>query len=105
MNAAPRSRALYMGAMSLTNLGESEKAREWNRRALAMEPDDPSVLYNIACAFALEHQTEEALTALNKAIDKGFGHWEWIEHDSDFNSIRNEPGFRDVLARRPQDTP
>ncbi|HEY8852390.1 MAG TPA: tetratricopeptide repeat protein, partial [Gemmatimonadaceae bacterium] len=96
-------RALYMGAMSLTNLGESEKAREWNRRALAMEPDDPSVLYNIACAFALEHQTEEALTALNKAIDKGFGHWEWIEHDSDFNSIRDEPGFRDVLARRPHE--
>ena len=94
-------RALYMGAMSLTNLGESEKAREWNRRALAMEPDDPSVLYNIACSFALEHQTEEALAALNKAIDTGFGHWKWIDHDSDLDSIRNEPGFRDVLARRP----
>jgi TolB-like protein/Flp pilus assembly protein TadD len=94
-------RALYMGAGALTHLGESEKAREWNRRALAMEPDDPSVLYNIACSFALEHQTGDALAALNKAIDKGFGHWKWIEHDSDLDSIRNEAGFRDLLARRP----
>ncbi|MDB4870623.1 MAG: serine/threonine protein kinase with repeat [Gemmatimonadales bacterium] len=94
-------RALYMGAGALSHLGESEKSREWNRRALAMEPDDAGVLYNIACGFALEHQTQEALTALNKAIDQGFGHWKWIEHDSDFDSIRNEPGFLDVLARRP----
>ena len=94
-------RALYMGAMSLSNLGESEKAREWNRRALAMEPDDPSVLYNIACAFAAENQTEEAVAALNKAIDKGFGHWKWIDHDPDLDCLRNEPGFREILARRP----
>ena len=92
-------RALYMGAGALTNLGESEKAREWTRRALAMEPDDPSVLYNIACSFALEHQTEEALTALNRAIDNGYGHWKWIEHDHDLDSLRDEPAFREVLAR------
>jgi tetratricopeptide (TPR) repeat protein len=94
-------RALYMGAGALSHLGEHEKSREWNRRALAMEPDDAGVLYNIACGFALEHQPEEALTALNQAIDKGFGHWKWIEHDSDFDSIRNQPGFLKILARRP----
>ena len=94
-------RALYMGAGALSHLGESEKSREWNRRALAMEPDDAGVLYNIACGFALERQTAEALTALNKAIDQGFGHWKWIDHDSDFDSIRDEPGFLAVLARRP----
>jgi serine/threonine protein kinase/Flp pilus assembly protein TadD len=97
-------RALYMGAISLTNLGESEKAREWNRRALAMEPDDPSVLYNIACAFALEDQKKEAFEALGKAIDYGFGHWSWIENDPDFNSLRADPRFSDILARKPSGT-
>jgi len=96
-------RALYMGAMSLTTLGESEKAREWNRRALAMDPDDPSVLYNIACAFAMEDQTAEALDALTKALDNGFGHWKWIEHDADLNSLRMHPGFLALLARKPRD--
>jgi serine/threonine protein kinase/tetratricopeptide (TPR) repeat protein len=94
-------RALYMGAISLTTLGESEKAREWNRRAMAMEPDDPSVLYNIACAFAVEHQNDEAIQALNRAIDHGFGHWSWIDNDPDFNSLRAMPAFMTILSRRP----
>lgn len=59
-----------MGAMSLTALGESDKAREWNRRALEMNPDDPSVLYHIGCAFAMEGQSAEAIDALCKPIDQ-----------------------------------
>jgi len=94
-------RALYMGAMSLSTLGESEKAREWNRRALAMDPDDPSVLYNIACAFAQEGQADEAIDALTRALDNGFGHWKWIEHDTDFDSLRGHPAFAALLERKP----
>ena len=94
-------RALYMGAMSLSALGESEKARDWNRRALAMDPDDPSVLYNIACAFSLEGQIAEALSALEKALSHGFGHWQWIENDADLDPLREDPGFIDLLTRKP----
>ncbi|MDQ3082757.1 MAG: tetratricopeptide repeat protein, partial [Gemmatimonadota bacterium] len=94
-------RALYMGAVSLSRLGESEKAREWNRRALAMDPDDPSVLYNIACAFAQEGQADEAIDALTRALDNGFGHWKWIEHDRDFDSLRGHPAFAALLERKP----
>jgi serine/threonine protein kinase/Flp pilus assembly protein TadD len=94
-------RALYMGAMALSSLGETEKAREWNKRALAMDPDDPSVLYNIACAFALEEQKHEAIDTLRKAIDNGFGHWSWIEHDADLDSLRNDPEFLELLSRKP----
>jgi len=96
-------RALYMGAMSLSALGESEKARDWNRRALAMDPDDPSVLYNIACAFALEDQPTEALEALEKALANGFGHWSWLEHDTDLDSLRQNATFGSLLARKPAD--
>jgi serine/threonine protein kinase/Flp pilus assembly protein TadD len=98
-------RALYMGALALSGLGESERARDWNRRALQMEPDDPSVLYNIACVFARESQVNEAVATLSKAIDKGFGHWQWIEHDSDLDGLRDDPAFMDLLARKPGETP
>lgn len=97
-------RALYMGAMSLTMLGESEKARDWNRRALAMDPDDPSVLYNIACAFSMEGQLNEAIGALDKALNEGFGHWSWIENDADLDPVRNEPGFLELLSRKPAES-
>jgi adenylate cyclase len=96
-------RALYMGAACLSFLGESEKSRDWNRRALSMEPDDPSVLYNIACNFAMEGQVPEAITTLSKALDRGFGHWKWLEHDSSLDPLRSEPGFQQLLARKPPD--
>ncbi|MDO8502096.1 MAG: hypothetical protein Q7S20_09660 [Gemmatimonadaceae bacterium] len=66
-----------------------------------MDPDDPSVLYNIACAFSMENQSTEALDALEKALDHGFGHWKWIEHDSDLDPLRNNPAFIELLKRKP----
>ncbi|MEP6905268.1 MAG: protein kinase [Gemmatimonadales bacterium] len=93
-------RALYMGAAALTYLGESEKSRDWNRRALAMEPDDPSVLYNIACNFSQEGQVTEAIATLTKALDNGFGHWKWLEHDGSLENARKDPRFATLMARR-----
>jgi hypothetical protein len=29
-------------------------------------------------------------------VDKGFGHKEWIEHDSDLNPIRETPRFKAI---------
>ena len=94
-------RALYMGALALRGLGEPQKALDWNRRAQRMEPDDPSVLYNVACNYAQLSMPEEAIDALSKAIDNGFGHWQWIEHDTDLDSLRSEPGFIELLSRKP----
>jgi len=98
-------RALYMGAYALSMLGESEKARDWARRAKDMEPDDPSVLYNVACVYAVENMPAEGINALTKAIDNGFGHWKWIEHDSSLDALRSEPGFAELLARKPAEVP
>jgi serine/threonine protein kinase/Flp pilus assembly protein TadD len=94
-------RALYFGAAALVELGEREKALDWTRRAEQMDPDDPSVLYNVACDYALLEMKEEGVRALTRAIDNGFGHWKWIEHDSTLDNLRSEPGFAELLARKP----
>ena len=94
-------RALYMGALALIHLGELERAKDWNNRAQRMEPDDPSVLYNVACVYARLSLPREAVMTLTKAIDNGFGHWQWIEHDTDFDSLRGEPAFIELLSRKP----
>ena len=97
-------RALYMGAAALVDLGERDKALDWNRRAEAMEPDDPSVLYNVACGYAVLDMPDEGVAALTKAIDNGFGHWKWIEHDSTLDKLRGEPGFVALLTRKPKES-
>jgi adenylate cyclase len=57
------ARALYMGANGLVALGEHEKGLEWARRALALEPDDSMVIYNVACIYSLAGRAPEAWTA------------------------------------------
>jgi serine/threonine protein kinase/Flp pilus assembly protein TadD len=97
-------RALYMGAAALIELGEREKALDWTRRAESMDPDDPSVLYNVACDYAQLDMRDEGVRALTAAIDNGFGHWKWIEHDSSLDSLRSEARFVDLLARKPAES-
>jgi serine/threonine protein kinase/tetratricopeptide (TPR) repeat protein len=93
------ARALYLGAGGLIQLGEVERAIEWARRALALDPADSAVLYNVSCVYALGGKHEEALVCLETAVQNGFGHRSWLENDSDFNAIRDEPRFQALLKK------
>jgi tetratricopeptide (TPR) repeat protein/TolB-like protein len=88
------SRALYLGAACLSTLGDGTKARSWAKRALAMDPDDSAVLYNVACVYALLGLDDSAIDCLEQAIKHGFRHWDWIEHDSDFDQVRGNERFK-----------
>jgi tetratricopeptide (TPR) repeat protein len=93
------ARALYLGANALVQLGEREKGLEWAGRALALNPNDPGVLYNLACVHALVGDIDGALAHLDKAIRNGFGHREWLEHDSDLDSLRADSRFEVLLKK------
>ena len=93
------ARALNLGATILSNLGQHEKALEWARRSLSIDKEDPQLLYNVACVYAIEGMKDEAILTLERAIDKGYGHREWIEHDSDLNSLRSDKRFQALLER------
>jgi tetratricopeptide (TPR) repeat protein len=93
-------RALYMGAVALSRLGESKRAKDWAGQALAISSGDATVLYNVACVYATSGETEEAITLLEKAVAAGFGHWHWIENDSDFESLRGHPRYKALLASK-----
>ena len=94
------SRALYLGAACLSTLGEGTKARSWAKRALAMDPDDSAVLYNVACVYALLGLDDSAIDCLEQAIQHGFRHWDWIEHDSDFDTVRTNERFKALRGVR-----
>jgi adenylate cyclase len=93
------ARALYLGAGALCQLGDRVRAEDWLNKAKVMEPDDPGVLYNVACCYSLLGKTEEAITCLEKAVDLGFAFRQWILNDSDLNTIRTHPRFTALLER------
>jgi TolB-like protein/Flp pilus assembly protein TadD/tRNA A-37 threonylcarbamoyl transferase component Bud32 len=93
------ARALYLGGNALVQLGERDRGREWINRARAIDPEDPGVLYNVACSFAQLGQTDDAINCLEQAIQNGFGHREWLENDSDLDSLRADPRFQALLKK------
>ena len=93
------ARAWYLGACNLSRIGQREKALEWGDRAMALDPDDSGVLYNLACLNATEDQIDRAMELLERAVENGFGHREWIEHDPDLTPLRDHPRYKALLAR------
>ena len=81
------ARALYFGANDLAALGDKARAIEFANRAVALDPEDSGVLYNVACVYANLGELDKALDFLEQAVANGFGHREWIEHDSDLESL------------------
>jgi adenylate cyclase len=93
------ARALYMGANGLVALGETARGLEWADRALALDPDDPMLLYNIGCIRSLAGATEEALDCLERAVEAGMRHRGWLEHDSNLDAVRSHPRFQALMQR------
>ncbi len=90
------ARATNLGATILAKAGDRDRTIDYIRLSLAIDPEDSGMLYNIACAYSLLGMSEEALSSLETAVDKGFGHKEWLEHDTDLDSIRVTPRFQAI---------
>jgi Zn-dependent protease len=54
---------------------------------------DPTIAYNIGCAFAMQDQLQEALQWLTRAVQGGFKDRTLIESDADLAEVRKLPEF------------
>ncbi len=93
------TRALYLGANGLAALGETDTGLEWARHALERAPEDPMVLYNVGCVFALAGRQMDAIECLEKAYENGISQREWYENDSNLDGLRGLPRFQALLER------
>ncbi|MGE5244842.1 MAG: winged helix-turn-helix domain-containing tetratricopeptide repeat protein [Betaproteobacteria bacterium] len=91
-------RALSLGSGALFLDGQVARAMAWCRRALELYPDDVSTLVNAACLHAKAGQKEEALALLERVFARGWGKRDWVEHDPDYDILRDDPRFAKLLA-------
>ena len=70
------------------------------RKILASHPDDPTALYNAACACALSGDKPTALDFLRKAVEEGFINFAHIEQDGDLESLRKEAVYRELFDKK-----
>src|SRR5271155_2839668 len=92
------ARALYLGAGILARVGDHAKSYDWARRALAIDPEETSILYNVACVYALLGRTEDSLNCLGKVMEHGTFFKNWAAKDSDLDSLRSDPRFHALIS-------
>jgi adenylate cyclase len=93
------TRAWTLGGSTLADIGEHERAIEWINKAIEIAPDDVSVLHNAGCFFASNGDTERALDCFEKRLAQADIYQAWIDNDTDFDSIRNNPRFLKMLEK------
>ena len=92
------TRALSLGANGLVALGERKKGLQWIEKALQLESDDAMLFYNAACIYALTDMPAKALDLLERSIEAGITHRDWLENDSNLDPLREEPRFKELIA-------
>jgi len=68
--------------------GEAERAVTILESLLREAPDDPDCLYNLACCHARNHNFDDSLQYLKRAVEHGFHDQDKIHADGDLQAIR-----------------
>ena len=74
-------------------------AIEIGLRVAEMQPLGGVAAYNLACAYARNGDTANALAWLEKAAEQGFSVTRLVASDSDLDSLRDDEAFDEIAAR------
>ena len=86
-------RARIMLSIDYADAGRIDDAMREVSLAIVLRPDEASVLYNAACALCKMNKKAEALDALRKAWQAGFGDPDWARRDPDLSLLHGDPEF------------
>ncbi len=82
-------------------LDRTEDAMRETNLAVALRPNEATVLYNAACAYALLKRKPEAMDALRKAWDAGFKDAVWARQDPELEILHGDAEFERLYPERP----
>ena len=85
-------------AVALARLDERAPAIEWISRALTIAPDDPLTQYNVACAYSLLGEPDQAIDMLEPwGAMANAATRSWVVHDTDLDNVRDNPRFQKLF--------
>jgi tetratricopeptide (TPR) repeat protein len=82
----------------LYEAGEYAEVAERARELVSANPQYAELFYNLACCESMAGQTVEAIEHLGHAVAMAARCRSYARDDSDFDPIRNEPAFKEIVA-------
>jgi len=78
--------------------GEYDEVADRGRGLIAAHPGHAQLMYNVACCESLAGRTDDAIDHLRGAIDRDEDMRALAADDSDFDPIREEPVFKELIG-------
>ena len=91
------ARARILLAVDYACMDRSEDALRETSLAVALRPNDATVLYNAACNYCVLKQKSEALDAIKKAWSAGYHDARWARRDPDLALLLGDPEFEQLF--------
>jgi tetratricopeptide (TPR) repeat protein len=84
----------------LYEAGEYAEAADRGRELVEAHPEYGGLLYNLACVESLAGRTSDAIEHLRLAVERSETSRAYAREDSDFDPIRDEPAFKELIEPR-----
>lgn len=89
---------LWEPLQPLYQAGKYAEAADRGGESIEAKPENAGPLYNLACCESLAGRSAEAIDHLRIAIEGWDRFREMAAEDSDFDPIREEPAFKELVA-------
>ena len=92
--------ALGWGGTCHAVLGDADRAKEWLERAMLIDPDNWSLIYNIACVYVTHlGDLEGALVLMERLLESGSAtQLKHCQADPDMRPLHKDPRFQAMTA-------
>ena len=91
----------YLGVIAV-NDGRLDDAAELFERMTRQHPESDKAWYALAAIMGLRHDATGAITSLEKAIGLNAANRAYALNDSDFDSLRGDASFMEMLGKAPE---
>jgi tetratricopeptide (TPR) repeat protein len=89
---------VWMPLNALYQAGDYAGAADKGREVIEAYPQYAGPLYNLACCESLAGRPEDAIEHLRRAIERSDRFREFAKGDSDFDPIRSDPRFAELIG-------
>jgi tetratricopeptide (TPR) repeat protein len=94
----PSGWELWAPLHALYQAGEYDEAADRGGALAAANPEYPTLFYNVACCESLAGRPADAIEHLRAAIEGAERFREFARGDSDFDPVREDPGFTALVG-------
>lgn len=98
----PNGYELWAQVSPLYEAGDYAAAADLARELIEPHPEYVAAYYNLACVESLAGRTADAIAHLRLAIERAERFRAYARDDADFDPIRAEPAFRELVGDEPR---